>query len=77
MDKIEIMNDARRIHTLAISELPDEDCCSMLAPRRAETRAKIEDLRQIEKRLDVGELADQLAAAVQRHSPSYGDATVS
>jgi thiamine biosynthesis protein ThiI len=77
MDKSEIMDEARRIHTLAISELPDEDCCSMLAPRRAETRAKIEDLRQIEKRLDAGELADQLAAAVQRHSPSYGDATVS
>jgi thiamine biosynthesis protein ThiI len=75
MDKIEIMNDARRIHTLAISELPDEDCCSMLAPRRAETRAKIDDLRQIEKRLDAGELAEQLAASVQQHSPSYGDAT--
>jgi thiamine biosynthesis protein ThiI len=71
------MDEARRIHTLAISELPDEDCCSLLAPRRAETRAKIEDLRQIEKRLDAGELADQLAAAVQQHSPSYGDATVS
>jgi tRNA uracil 4-sulfurtransferase len=77
MDKSEIMDEARRIHTLAISELPDEDCCSLLAPRRAETRAKIEDLRQIEKRLDAGELADQLAAAVQQHSPSYGDATAS
>jgi thiamine biosynthesis protein ThiI len=73
-DKIEIMNEARRIHTLAISELPDEDCCSMLAPRRAETRAKIEDLRQIEKRLDAAELADQLAESVQEHRPHYGEA---
>jgi thiamine biosynthesis protein ThiI len=73
MDKIEIMNEARRIHTLAISELPDEDCCSMLAPRRAETRAKIEDLRQIEKRLDAAELADQLAETVQEHRPHYGE----
>ncbi|MGI5321866.1 tRNA uracil 4-sulfurtransferase ThiI [Actinomadura nitritigenes] len=77
MDKIEIMDQARRIRTLSISELPDEDCCTMLAPRRAETRAKIDDLRQIEKRLDVGELADQLAESVQEHRPVYGDAAAS
>ena len=73
MDKIEIMAEARRIHTLAISELPDEDCCTVLTPRRAETRAKIDDLRQIEKRLDAGEMAEQLAASLQEHRPSYGD----
>ncbi|GAA2578387.1 tRNA uracil 4-sulfurtransferase ThiI [Actinomadura fulvescens] len=73
MDKMEIMDQARRIRTLSISELPDEDCCTLLAPRRAETRAKIDDLRQIEKRLDVAELADQLAESVQEHRPVYGD----
>jgi len=73
MDKIEIMAEARRIHTLAISELPDEDCCTVLTPRRAETRAKIDDLRQIEKRLDAGEMAEQLATTLQEHRPSYGD----
>jgi thiamine biosynthesis protein ThiI len=72
LDKIEIMDQARRIHTLSISELPDEDCCSMLAPRRAETRARIEDLRQVEKRLDAAELADQLAESAQEHRPVYG-----
>jgi tRNA uracil 4-sulfurtransferase len=73
LDKIEIMDAARGIHTLAISELPDEDCCTVLTPRRAETRAKIDDLRQIEKRLDAGEMAEQLAASAQEHRPSYGD----
>jgi thiamine biosynthesis protein ThiI len=73
MDKTEIMAEARRIHTLAISELPDEDCCTVLTPRRAETRAKIEDLRQIEKRLDAGEMAEQLATSLQEHRPSYGE----
>ncbi|MEV6981380.1 tRNA uracil 4-sulfurtransferase ThiI [Sphaerisporangium sp. NPDC051017] len=67
MDKTEIMAEARRIGTLAISELPDEDCCTLLAPRRAETRAKIADLRQIEKRLDAEELAVQLAASIQEY----------
>ena len=74
MDKSEIMDQARRISTLSISELPDEDCCSMLAPRRPETAAKIDDLRAIDKRLDAAELADQLADSVQEHRPIYGDA---
>ncbi|MFI0416980.1 tRNA uracil 4-sulfurtransferase ThiI [Spongiactinospora sp. 9N601] len=67
LDKIEIMAEARRIGTLAISELPDEDCCTLLAPRRAETRAKIEDLKQIERRLDAEDLAVQLADSLQEY----------
>lgn len=66
-DKTEIMAEARRIGTLEISELPDEDCCSLLAPKRAETRAKIEDLKQIEKRLDAEELIVQLADSIQEY----------
>src|SRR5690606_23116250 len=65
MDKAEIIAEARRIGTLEISELPDEDCCTLLAPRSAETRAKIEDLRQIERRLDAEELAVQLADSIR------------
>ncbi|MFI9590750.1 tRNA uracil 4-sulfurtransferase ThiI [Nonomuraea sp. NPDC052265] len=67
-DKTEIMAEARRIGTLEISELPDEDCCSLLAPKRAETRAKIEDLKQIEKRLDAEELCVQLADSIQEYT---------
>ena len=33
-DKIEIMAEARRIGTLALSELPDQDCCTLLTPRQ-------------------------------------------
>jgi tRNA uracil 4-sulfurtransferase len=73
MDKTEIMAEARRIRTLTISELPDEDCCTVLTPRRAETRAKIDDLHRIEKRLDASELAEQLAATLQEHHPIYGE----
>ncbi|MEU7876907.1 tRNA uracil 4-sulfurtransferase ThiI [Microbispora bryophytorum] len=65
LDKTEIMAEARRIGTLEISELPDEDCCTLLAPRQAETRAKIEDLQQIERRLDAEDLAAQLADSIQ------------
>jgi tRNA uracil 4-sulfurtransferase len=69
MDKTEIMAEALRLGTLAISELPDEDCCSLLTPRRVETRAKIDDLRRIEGRLDASELADELAATAQEYRP--------
>jgi tRNA uracil 4-sulfurtransferase len=72
LDKTEIISEARRIETLAISELPDEDCCSLLTPRQVETRARIEDLRRIEARLDVDDLAEDLAAAAQEHRPSRG-----
>src|SRR5690625_2324140 len=71
MDKTEIMNQARGIGTLAISELPDEDCCTMLTPRQVETAAKIGDLRQIERRMDAEELAEHLITTAQIHQPSF------
>jgi thiamine biosynthesis protein ThiI len=70
MDKTEIMAEARKIATLRISELPDQDCCSLLTPRQAETRARICDLRRIESRLDADDLAEELAAAAQEYTPS-------
>ena len=76
MDKTEIMDQARKIGTLAISELPDEDCCTMLTPRQVETAAKIADLRTIEKRMDAEELAEYLLTTAQMHKPSFlGGAT--
>ena len=71
MDKTEIMDQARCIGTLAISELPDEDCCTMLTPRQVETAAKIGDLRQIERRLDAEELVEYLVTTAQVHKPSF------
>jgi tRNA uracil 4-sulfurtransferase len=66
-DKSEIMAEARRIGTLAISELPDQDCCTLLTPRRVETRARLDDLHRIESRLDIAELAEELARSAQEY----------
>ena len=66
-DKAEIMAEARRIRTLDISELPDQDCCTLLTPRRVETRARIPDLRRIEGRLDAEDLAEELAMSAQEY----------
>ena len=69
-DKTEIMAEARRIRTLSISELPDQDCCTLLTPRRVETRARIDDLRRIEVRLDAEDLAEDLAAGAHEYRQS-------
>jgi thiamine biosynthesis protein ThiI len=70
-DKIEIIGEARRIRTLALSELPDQDCCTLLTPRQVETRARIDDLHRIEARLDAGDLAEELAAIAQEYRPDH------
>jgi thiamine biosynthesis protein ThiI len=69
LDKTEIMAEARRISTLALSQLPDQDCCSLLLPRHVETRAKVADLHKIEARLDIDELAHDLAAGAREYRP--------
>ena len=69
LDKTEIMAEARRISTLALSQLPDQDCCSLLLPRRVETRARVADLHKIEARLDIDDLAAELASAAQEYRP--------
>jgi tRNA uracil 4-sulfurtransferase len=66
-DKVEIMAEARRIRTLALSELPDQDCCTLLTPRHVETRARVDDLRRIEARLDAADLAEELAGLAQEY----------
>jgi tRNA uracil 4-sulfurtransferase len=70
-DKIEIIDEARQIQTLALSELPDQDCCTLLTPRQVETRARIDDLHRIEARLDAGDLAEELAAIAQEYRPDH------
>ncbi len=69
LDKTEIMAQARQISTLALSQLPDEDCCSLLLPRQVETRARVADLHRIEARADIDELAVELAASAQEYRP--------
>jgi tRNA uracil 4-sulfurtransferase len=69
LDKTEIIAEARRISTLELSQLPDQDCCSLLLPRQVETRARVADLHKIEARLEVDELAEELAASAQEYRP--------
>ncbi len=68
-DKDEIIGEARRIGTAEISTLPDEDCCSLLAPPRVATRTTPAQFERVERRLDIDELVPKLLADVQVHVP--------
>ncbi len=62
-DKIEIVNEARRIGTFAISTVPHDDCCGYLMPPNPATRARAEDLDEAELVLDVAAEVEALVGA--------------
>ncbi len=51
-DKSEIIDIARKIGTLEISEQPFEDCCTVFTPRHPATHPKMEKILEGEKHLD-------------------------
>jgi len=53
MDKLEIIEQARRLETFEISIEPDADCCTLFVPRHPATRMSAEDVRDVESKLDV------------------------
>jgi tRNA uracil 4-sulfurtransferase len=56
MDKQEIIDQARRIGTYQISSIPDQDCCQLFVPKHPATGARLADVQQDEKELDIEEL---------------------
>ncbi|MCR5207459.1 MAG: tRNA 4-thiouridine(8) synthase ThiI [Eubacterium sp.] len=57
MDKVEIVNISRDIDTFETSIQPYEDCCTVFTPRHPKTRAKLEEVTEVEKAI---ENADEL-----------------
>lgn len=53
MDKDEIANQAEAIGTLSISNIPDQDCCTLFTPRNPATRARLDDVLRAEEALDI------------------------
>lgn len=59
MDKLEIMDEARRLGTYDTSIEPDQDCCKLFTPPHPSTKTRIDDLRKIERALDITRLVKQ------------------
>lgn len=56
MDKTEIIEIAKKIDTFETSIIPEEDCCSVFAPKKPVTKPKLERIEDSEKALDVEQL---------------------
>jgi len=61
MDKDEIVDQAARLGTLPISNIPDQDCCQLFTPRHPATRATLAEVTQAE---DVLPIEQMVQAAV-------------
>jgi thiamine biosynthesis protein ThiI len=79
MDKDEITEQARRIGTLPISNIPDQDCCQLFTPRHPATRARLEQVVRAEAALPIEEMvASAVEEAVEEEFrwPAAGVATL-
>jgi thiamine biosynthesis protein ThiI len=65
MDKNEIIEQARRLHTFETSIIPDEDCCTLFVPAHPETRARIEEVEAAESRFDIPRMIDDAVRATE------------
>ena len=57
-DKNDIIKLSKNIGTHDLSAEPFDDCCSLFEPKNPETRAKIEEVEKVEKKLDVEKLVE-------------------
>jgi thiamine biosynthesis protein ThiI len=66
-DKKEIIKMAERIHTYSISIQPHDDCCGYLMPKQPHTKSRPEELKEIEKDLDIQNLLKRSLDEVECH----------
>lgn len=59
MDKVEIIDLSKKIHTYDTSILPYEDCCTIFTPKNPVTKPKIERCLRYEARFDYEKLVDR------------------
>ena len=59
MDKSEITEEAQRLGTFETSIEPDQDCCRLFVPPHPATRAGLDQIRKVERGLDLNALVKQ------------------
>lgn len=65
MDKVDIMDIAKKIGTYETSILPYEDCCTVFLPKHPVTRPKLDKILESESVLDVEKLVVEAIKNVQ------------
>jgi thiamine biosynthesis protein ThiI len=66
LDKVEIIETARKIGTFETSILPYEDCCTVFTPRHPRTKPRLSDVETVESALDVQGLIDEALAGIEK-----------
>lgn len=66
MDKVEIINYAKKIGTYEISSQPYEDCCSLFTPLHPATKAKLQDVEFEESKLDSEKLIKEAIEKMEK-----------
>lgn len=65
LDKVEIINYARRIGSFETSILPYEDCCTLFVPKRPDINPKLERIMESEAHLDIDALVNQSVDGIE------------
>ena len=73
LDKLEIMDIARKIDTYEISILPYEDCCTVFVPKHPVINAKISTCIEIESRFDYESLIEETVKNIKTITISEED----
>lgn len=73
LDKLEIMDIARKIDTYETSILPYEDCCTVFVPEHPVINPKLSLCEEMEKRFDYQELINKALANIKTITISEND----
>jgi thiamine biosynthesis protein ThiI len=73
LDKLEIMEIARKIDTYDISILPYEDCCTVFVPKHPVINPNLNLCKEMETRFDYEKLIDDTLANIKTISISDDD----
>ena len=65
MDKSDIIDIAQEIGTYDISIVPEEDCCSVFAPKKPITKPKLDRIERAEEKLDIEALIEGAMATIE------------
>lgn len=66
MDKVEIVDIARKIDTFDISIQPYEDCCTVFTPRHPKLRPRPEDVAEAQASFDFAPLVEQAISETEK-----------
>lgn len=76
MDKVNIIDWAKKIGTYETSILPFEDCCTVFLPKHPSLRPKLEDIEKSEEPLDIEDLVNDAIANMKLIKVKEGEVQI-